>query len=259
MGIPALTIFLCLDLTIWGISELWKIPDQSIPAFVNSLRVPPGVTPSGRIYLPRGVYSAPTAVTMKGISNATGYLGLEPANRLDPEDAATEQVAGVQWKYDTQHEPNWIRASSALPRVRLVTNTQVSANPAQHLPRSDVSNTALVEEATEPLRGPPGTVVLVEDRPGQIVAETTADNPQLLVLSERFHSGWQAAQEGQPLNILRVNGDFQGCVVGAGQHRVTFHFQPASFTYGRVLSLLGAGIALLIFALLSHLPQKRTP
>ena len=40
---------------------------------------------------------------------------------------------------------------------------------------------------------------------------------QLLVVSESYHPGWQAAVDGVPQPVLRVNGDFLGCVVGPGK------------------------------------------
>src|SRR5205085_7573833 len=96
-----------------------------------------------------------------------------------------------------------------------------------------------------------------EDRTGRIVVDATTGGPQLLAITERFHPGWRITDE--PLNLdshqtpnvvtppLRVNGDFLGCVVGPGQHRVTFRFWPPSFEYG--LWMTAAGLALVLCAL----------
>ena len=151
--------------------------------------------------MPRGVYSAPSRCDHEGhFQLFTGYLGLEPATRLAPEDPC-RAADSEAWNGDTTRAMNRVgyASASALPRVRLVTNTQVSANPAQAIHQIDIRATALVDKAVEPLHGPPGTAVLVEDRPGRIIVETTSEGAQLLVLSENYHSGWQAVQEGRAL------------------------------------------------------------
>ena len=61
----------------------------------------------------------------------------------------------------------------------------------------------------------------------------------ILALTERFHGGWSAT-DGAALPTLRVEGDFLGCVVERGVHRVTLRFMPRSFVYGALASALGA-------------------
>ncbi len=66
--------------------------------------------------------------------------------------------------------------------------------------------------------------------------------PQLLVVSERYHPGWHAMVEGKPREILRVNGDFMGCLVQPGEHRVQFAFQPSSLRYAAIVSCIGLAL-----------------
>ena len=42
--------------------------------------------------------------------------------------------------------------------------------------------------------------------------------------------------------MVRVEGDFLGCVVDAGAHRVNLRFMPRSFVYGSIVSAIGAAL-----------------
>jgi len=64
------------------------------------------------------------------------------------------------------------------------------------------------------------------------------------VLTERFHEGWRARDGEREYPVLRVYGDYVGCVIDAGTHRVTFTFAPASARIGLWLTIAGlAGTA----------------
>jgi len=88
------------------------------------------------------------------------------------------------------------------------------------------------------------------------VLDTTAATKQLLVVTERFHSGWRATADGGPREPLRVYGDYLGCVVDPGQHRLAFSFMPASMRYGLRASLVGAALTLAVTLVLA-VPRPR--
>jgi uncharacterized membrane protein YfhO len=89
------------------------------------------------------------------------------------------------------------------------------------------------------------------DRPGRLVAHVDAPGRRIVAFTERFHAGWSATTDGTPLQIVRVEGDFLGCLVDAGVQRVDLRFMPRSFVYGSIVSALGA--ALLAGALIARL------
>jgi hypothetical protein len=123
----------------------------------------------------------------------------------------------------------------------------VSTNIPADVRRIDILNEALVAEPVEDLTGPPGSVRIIEDRPGRITVETTTSGRQLLALTERFDPGWQIAEDAiqgavaahSSIRPLRVYGDFLGGVVDAGAHRVVFEFRPRSVEYGVILTAIG--------------------
>ena len=54
--------------------------------------------------------------------------------------------------------------------------------------------------------------------------------------------GWQAAVDGGPAEVLRVNGDFLGVLVEPGRHAVALQFAPLSLRLGKVFSCFSAGL-----------------
>ena len=126
-----------------------------------------------------------------------------------------------------------------LPRARLLSDVRVSRDIASDIRAIDITSTALVGAPIAPTGGPPGEAHLTIDRPGRIVVHTAAPEPQLLLLTERFHDGWRAEVDGEAAAPIRVNGDFLGCVVPAGTHDVTLVFAPSSVRRGAALTVVG--------------------
>jgi len=208
-------------------------------------RPPPPVDPGTRV--DRG----PEAWVMHGLRLASGYSSMPPPRSLpigrrgasSKRDRArlekSLRVASVGWAF---RRP----VLDALPRARLVSRAEVG--DVDRLDRLDVERVALVDEPVELGGGPAGSATLVEDRAGKITIKTRASTRQLLVLSESRHDGWKALVDGKPCSVLRVYLDFMGCVVDAGEHRVVFHFAPASLRIGKRMSLAGLVLGAVVAA-----------
>lgn len=87
-----------------------------------------------------------------------------------------------------------------------------------------------------------GAARILDERPGRIDVEVSARARQLLVLSESYHEGWKAVDGERELEVSRADGDFLGCVVEPGRQTISFRFQPASFIWGRRMSLAGLAV-----------------
>jgi uncharacterized membrane protein YfhO len=87
-----------------------------------------------------------------------------------------------------------------------------------------------------------GYARLAVDRPGYLVVRAESPGKGILAFTERFHDGWSATIDGVPAETVRVEGDFLGCVLDAGVHKVTLRFRPRSFVYGSILSAIGAAL-----------------
>jgi uncharacterized membrane protein YfhO len=69
-----------------------------------------------------------------------------------------------------------------------------------------------------------------------------------LVINQSWHHGWRAFIDGQPAAVVRVNGDFFGCVAAQGNHRVEFRFEPPGLRHGMMFGF--AGLACMVLGVL---------
>ena len=91
---------------------------------------------------------------------------------------------------------------------------------------------------------------MTAERPGRLEIEVDCPAPQLLVVAESYHRGWRATVDGEPQDVYRVNGDFMGCLVEPGKHRVVLDFQPDSLERGWLASCLGLACCPFVFSAL---------
>jgi hypothetical protein len=85
-----------------------------------------------------------------------------------------------------------------------------------------------------------GTATLLEEVPTRIVIKARMETAGLVVLADRWDKGWRAVLDGKDLPILIVNHALRGVVVPAGDHRLVFRYEPASFAWG--LRMAGLGV-----------------
>lgn len=167
-----------------------------------------------------------------------GYSGLSPKRMLNPDKPSVQRVAGVHWRIEPTKTTT---LPDPLPRARLVTQARVSTDPNADLDAIDPAVEALVEEPLPIEGGQPGSARVALDEPGDVTVLAEAGTRQFLVLSESFHHGWAATIDGQNARVYRAYGDFMGCLVEPGRHRVRFHFQPRSLAVGQAISLSSLG------------------
>ncbi len=255
-ALMALAAASAIDLGTYGMSYAVYRETPPLDRFLAFQPCPPG-TADGRLALDlaspiRPALHAGNQLLLRGYRRADGYAGLEPASQLDYRQTAALRIAGVQWVAEGAHlaersalspaTPGWLAVSSPLPRARLVSQVVESKDPAIDIARIRLESTALVEQPLDLEPGPKGIAEISTDQPGDIRLVIESPSRQLLVMAERYHAGWQATASGKPLTILRVNGDFMGCIVGPGRSDIEFQFRPPSLQWGRWLSLLGLGL-----------------
>ncbi len=264
-GRPALVglvLFAAADLGVYGLSYSVYPHAARLQQFIATVSTPPGVA-EGRVMasLPRTsgrqALRVGNQITLAGWHRADGYAGLQPQQQLDYRRLPALRVASVRWvrrgptaaqiRGLQPYDDRWLQVPQPLPRVRLVSRTKASNDPARDLPRIDVDSTALTEVPLELPAAEPGTATLLSARPGRLQIRCQCTTPQLLVVSESFHSGWQAIVDHQPQKVLRVNGDFIGCLVGPGRHQVVLQFRPRSLSRGRIASCVGLGLIAVCF------------
>ena len=252
-----LIVLAAVDLGCYGMSYAVYAETARLDQ-VPAAAVAPPAAPGGRVYappLPLEAYGnlwTGNQMILAGWNRLDGYAGLAPQRRLDyaslpalqagsaswvQRDATTARIAGL-----TPCGNDWLQVPGALPRVRLVAKALASDDPARDIRRIDVRTTALTDFPLRLSATPPGEARLAAQRPGRLEVAVAAPGRQLLVVSESYHSGWRATIDGAPQAVLRVNGDYLGCVVGPGKQNVLLEFRPESLWRGWLASLAGLGL-----------------
>ncbi|HEV3300747.1 MAG TPA: YfhO family protein [Planctomycetaceae bacterium] len=97
---------------------------------------------------------------------------------------------------------------------------------------------------------------ITEFRSDRVTAQTDADSPGRLILTDLMYPGWQVTLDGKQAEALTVEGMFRGVDVPAGSHTVIWSYHPASLYWG-----LAVSVGTLVFlAALAHVrywhPQR---
>ena len=128
--------------------------------------------------------------------------------------------------------------TGALPRAKLFSNWQVSTNDAANLKtladlNFDPAKTVLVSTPQKNLpaiatnEADAGTVEFKSYAPKKIVFSASAKTPAVLLLNDKFDTGWSVTVDGQPAPLLRCNFLMRGVQLAAGPHEVVFAYgQP---------------------------------
>jgi hypothetical protein len=257
-ALPALIVFVACDQGFWGYSYVYRWgPIQRIDELIAAADVPAAAQP-GELIAPAVLGGSGNVAVLRGLRLATGYTGLVASSVLDPDDPTTQRIAGVDWR---EAGYAWTRTPDHMARARLVATAQPSADIRADLRRIDVARVALVDTAVKGLSSEGGgeergSARVIEDGPGSIVVETASGGPRLLVLTERFHRGWRASEDGVARETIRVYGDFLGCPVGPGRHRVALTFAPASAAYGLFASVAGLVLTAIATTLIWPRPTR---
>ena len=86
--------------------------------------------------------------------------------------------------------------------------------------------------------GAPGTVLLQRMTPGDVSAVAELKHPARMVFRDVFYPGWRAFIDGVQTDVEVFDDTFMALQVPAGRHEVTLRYYPASFQWGRTVTLL---------------------
>jgi hypothetical protein len=210
-AIAALVVVSAVDLGLWGLTFVYRQPARTIAEMTAAIPpAPPDPADSYASATDSGPYRSDLLV-MRGYRLTSGYVGLYPATRYPLDSDVARELSGTRWSFTPEGVRLPVEGSAA--RVRLVGDR---------------------------LRGEGGGHArLSVDRPGNLVAEVDAPGRRILAFTERFHAGWSGTIDGRPVQMVRVYGDFLGCMVDGGVHQVRLTFEPRSFVYGSLVSAFG--------------------
>jgi hypothetical protein len=144
-----------------------------------------------------------------------------------------------------------------LPRAFVVNNARVVDDEQQALeilrdPAFDPAQTVILDKGQE-LAASSGTsqVELIAYEPEEVRLRARLDKPGYLVLTDAYYPGWVAEVDGRTAPISRADTYFRAVSLSAGDHQVTFRFEPTSVRLGLAFGLtawclwaLAAGLVL---------------
>jgi len=93
-----------------------------------------------------------------------------------------------------------------------------------------------------------GSIEMTSYEPDHIGYKSVSDAEGLAVFSQIYYpAGWKAFIDGNEAPIIQADYILRALVIPAGNHNIEFKFEPDSFRYGQIISILGS---LLIVALI---------
>jgi len=145
----------------------------------------------------------------------------------------------------------------ALPRAKLYANWQSSTNNQATLqqlanPAFDPGQSVFVAgelpaaASNAGVNQPAGSVDIASYASKDIVLNSDAPTPAVLLLNDHYDPHWKVLVDGHPETLLRCNSIMQGVYLASGRHNVEFRFQPPYKLLYVGLSALGAGLLILI-------------
>ena len=151
--------------------------------------------------------------------------------------------------------PSWLyRINGVIPRTYIVSKVVVDQDPLKSLNRLSSSEFAPLREVIleEPLSIPPKEDFQAQARilryaNQHVTIQASLDGFGVLVLADSFYPGWRVYVDGEESKIFKANFFFRGVALSPGDHTVVFRYEPASFYYGAIVSLVSV-LLLLLFS-----------
>ncbi len=81
-------------------------------------------------------------------------------------------------------------------------------------------------------------VKIYHKEPNKIKLKTSLDAPGFLVLSEIDYPGWKAYDNDKELEIFNADYILRSVYLTKGSHKISFTYEPTSYTVGRNISIL---------------------
>lgn len=119
---------------------------------------------------------------------------------------------------------------------------------------ADLSETAIIDESKFSVNDLHGTdttasITLLDYKPNMLTYEAVTQTGGLAVFSEIYYpEGWSAYIGGKPAEIIRANYVLRALEIPAGNHKIEFVFEPASYYTGNKV-MMGSSVLLILVIL----------
>ena len=226
---------------------------KSVADLLAGIQIPQQASRGDRVFTDNHGIVNDDLLLLKGLRLSQGYASITPHKELMPNKLASQRVAGAKWAllYEgPNNRPRWLGLGEPLPRVKLFRQAMLYNDLNARLDQIDCKTVALVCKDISISGDTPGTAQIVKDKPGDIEIAADVNSRQLLFLSESFDPGWRVIVDGKTQELIRVFGDFMGCVLDSGTHTVEFQWRPTGLIIGKLISsILAAAILIWLLVL----------
>ncbi|MEO7316113.1 MAG: hypothetical protein ABIW47_13070 [Ginsengibacter sp.] len=132
------------------------------------------------------------------------------------------------------------------------------------LDSTDVAHVAIVENKFKnqikeaPVADSGAFIKMDENLNDQITYTFHSTRPQVAVFSEIYYPhGWNAYIDGQKADYFKSDYLLRTMYIPAGDHKIEFKFEPASYTIGRTISVIASILVLLIIIVAIYMGSRR--
>lgn len=168
----------------------------------------------------------------------------------------TKYVIGGANATDVQRNPGALGNAWFVSNIKIVNNADEEIAALNE--GFNARTTAIIDKRfSEQLNGftanadSIASIQLTEYSPNQLSYKSRSSKENLAVFSEIYYRGnkdWKAYIDGEPAQHLRANYVLRAMRVPAGEHTITFKFEPASYQLGTTVGSISS-ILLLLLAL----------
>jgi hypothetical protein len=245
-------------------TELWLVADNqpgeiTIETAASTWHLIPELKEDNLYWIPFPQPAIPLSITLSPplpLSSAPPLLSA--LSLVDSRDHTFQSLVPGNYRLIHSGDVKIYENLDVLPRAYLVANWQwqpdvaasVTAMQAENFVVGAtsvlISNSAQENHFSEQLTG---TAIIMQDEPERVVVQTNSPTDAVLVLSDAYYPGWQAAIDGEATAVYQTNAYFRGIILPAGQHEVVFNFAPDSLRIGRLISSIGLSLWLVLLVI----------
>ena len=226
----------------WGVNYMQEVDALLRQPYELFLRVAPGLPPE-KFYRLLGTLNVKYLISLQELPR-----GLITLIRHFPE------------------YPAWIyRVDRVVPRAYIAPRAIYEKDPRKTIERLTGSSFDPFKEVVvdDPIFLSPEEsfkqeVKIIATTNRSVHLQTSSNRPGILVLSDSFYPGWKVFVDGVERKIIRANYFLRGVYLPEGKHQVIFRYSPASFRYGKTVTLctLILFLAFLVIRRKRHGSQK---
>jgi len=191
---------------------------------------------------------ADAGLTLRGLSLYDDRTGAHQSITLSPRGDLRRIHSGDVKIYERTGAPGRAWLVHGVVPVRDQDEAASLLAAARFDPRQTVLLAADVPAQPPAAALPDEAVRVVSYEAERIVLEAHVSQAAFLVLADAWYPGWTAAVDGIAAPILRANLMFRAVALPPGLHQIVFAYDPASWRWGRAISLATLVLLALVWA-----------